>query len=84
MTELVDWYNDQHRHSAIGFVTPSQRHAGDDQALLEQRRQVYDMARSANPNRWSGQPRDWAHIKAVHLNPDNHADKESQPTQKSA
>ncbi|MDZ7811664.1 MAG: integrase core domain-containing protein [Ideonella sp.] len=23
VTELVDWYNNQHRHSAIGFVHPS-------------------------------------------------------------
>lgn len=34
-TALVRWYNEEHRHSAIGFVTPSQRHAGQDMALLE-------------------------------------------------
>jgi hypothetical protein len=25
---FVGWYNDQHRHSGIRFVTPSQRHSG--------------------------------------------------------
>ncbi len=27
VTELVHWYNEQHRHSAISFVTPEQRYA---------------------------------------------------------
>jgi len=27
---LVDWYNQEHRHSAIKFVTPEQRHLGQD------------------------------------------------------
>lgn len=85
-TEMVHWYNDQHRHSAIGFVTPSQRHAGEDQALLEQRRQVYELARNAHPDRWSGEPRAWTHIKEVHLNPDKPKpkDKEHHPTQRAA
>ncbi|WP_169465840.1 hypothetical protein [Massilia polaris] len=25
---FVRWYNEEHRHSAIKFVTPAQRHAG--------------------------------------------------------
>ena len=83
-SELVHWYNDQHRHSAIGFVTPNQRHSGEDQALLEQRRQVYERARGAHPQRWSGEPRDWARIKEVHLNPDKPTHKEHQPTQRAA
>ena len=28
VTELVKWYNQEHRHSAIRFVTSSQSHAG--------------------------------------------------------
>jgi hypothetical protein len=37
-------YNHQHRHSAIGFVTPAQRHAGLDRALFEERALVYERA----------------------------------------
>ncbi|MCP4338614.1 MAG: transposase [Desulfobulbaceae bacterium] len=29
------WYNDVHRHSALKFVTPGQRHRGDDITILE-------------------------------------------------
>jgi putative transposase len=71
VTDLVHWYNDEHRHSAIGFVTPSQRHAGQDTTLLKDRANVYELARQANPLRWSRQTRDWSHVQRVELNPDN-------------
>ena len=69
-TELARWYNEEHRHSAIGFVTPSQRHAGQDVALLANRAAVYEVARRANPHRWSKQTRDWSYVDQVHLNPE--------------
>jgi len=34
---FVDWYNRQHLHSAVGFVSPTQRHEGHDSAILAQR-----------------------------------------------
>jgi putative transposase len=37
---FVHWYNHEHRHSAIRFVTPAQRHAGLDAALLRKRDEV--------------------------------------------
>ena len=40
VTDLVEWYNHEHRHSAIRFVTPAQRHQGLDANLLDQRRTV--------------------------------------------
>jgi len=83
-TDLVRWYNDQHRHSAIGFVTPNQRHSGTDKELLTLRRQVYEEARRAHPNRWSGAPRDWSRVDAVHLNPDSPRNTELKPTQQAA
>lgn len=70
VTELVHWYNHEHRHSAIGFVTPAQRHMQIDQALLNDRARVYAAARDANPNRWSGPTRNWSRITQVHLNPE--------------
>jgi hypothetical protein len=27
---FVQWYNHEHRHSGIRYVTPAQRHAGED------------------------------------------------------
>ena len=51
VTELVRWYNYEHRHSSIRFVTPTQRHAGIDKALLEKRNALYKCARQANPTR---------------------------------
>lgn len=70
VTELAHWYNDEHRHSAIGFVTPSQRHEGQDTALLADRAVVYERARQANPQRWSKQTRDWRYVDQVNLNPE--------------
>ena len=50
---FVAWYNEDHRHSAIRYVTPAQRHVGEDVAVLEQRAGVYKRARARRPNRWS-------------------------------
>jgi putative transposase len=67
---FVQWYNTRHLHSAIRFVTPDDRHAGRDTALLRARRAVYLLARSRTPARWSGAVRIWEPINAVRLNPD--------------
>jgi transposase InsO family protein len=70
VTELVAWYNYEHRHSAIRFVTPAQRHEGLDGNLLDNRKAVYEAARAKHPQRGSGCSRNWQKIQAVHLNPD--------------
>jgi transposase InsO family protein len=67
---FVRWYNTEHRHSAIRFVTPDQRHQGEDRLLLTSRHQVYECARAARPQRWSGKTRNWSPIRPVWLNPD--------------
>jgi putative transposase len=67
---FVHWYNHEHRHSAVRFVTPEQRHAGQDAELLAKRVQVYEAAKVKNPQRWSGSTRNWEPVRAVHLNPD--------------
>jgi transposase InsO family protein len=84
VAELVHWYNHEHRHSAIRFVTPTQRHAGIDQALLNQRVNVYAAAREKNPHRWSGPTRNWSPITEVHLNPTKPNNKEVKLTFKKA
>ncbi len=63
---FVRWYNFDHRHSGIRYVSPAQRHAGDDHAILAARRR----ARELNPERWSGDTRNWSPIGAVTLNPE--------------
>lgn len=71
--EFVQWYNHQHRHSALNFVTPAQRHNGEEEQLLAQRHRVYEAAKARHPERWSGDTRNWSPASAVHLNPDQPA-----------
>lgn len=66
--EFVRWYNDEHLHSGIQFVTPGSRHRGEDVEILEKRREVYNEARYNKPQRWSGSIRNWGHIGEVMLN----------------
>lgn len=70
VADFVYWYNHHHRHSAIRFVTPAQRHAGLDKAILAQREATYAQAKARNPIRWTGQTRNWTPISVVWLNPD--------------
>lgn len=67
---FVDWYNHEHLHSAIKFVTPEQRHKGLDAKILAHRKQVYEQAQSNHPERWSGDIRNWEPVGAVYLNPE--------------
>lgn len=67
--EFVRWYNTQHLHSGIKFVTPEQRHRGEDAGILANRKLVYENAKEKNPARWSGETRNWEEIKSVRLNP---------------
>ena len=71
VTRFVAWYNDTHLHSSIGFVTPSSRHAGEDIAILEQRRNTYEVARERQPARWARHTRPWARPEIVTLLPES-------------
>lgn len=66
---FVRWYNEDHQHSGIRFVTPAQRHDGREVQILAARREVYEAARRRHPDRWSGKTRDWTPIAVVELNP---------------
>jgi transposase InsO family protein len=74
VSHFVQWYNHEHRHSAIRFVTPGERHAGLDTALLSKRVEVYEAAKARHPERWSGNARNWQPITVVYLNPDQHVE----------
>lgn len=69
---FVGWYNNEHRHSAIGYVTPCERHNGEAEAILAKRRYVYEQAKQRHPERWSGHTRTWETPAVVYLNPDKH------------
>ncbi|TCV94470.1 hypothetical protein EDC52_107213, partial [Biostraticola tofi] len=64
------WYNEEHYHSGIRYVTPAQRHRGDDREILMRRDEVYRAAQAAHPERWSGETRNWQPISTVTLNPE--------------
>jgi putative transposase len=67
---FVAWYNDEHLHSGIKYVTPSDRHARRDKPILAARHEVYTNAKKAAPRRWTGQTRNWTPISTVTLNPE--------------
>ena len=66
---FVRWYNGEHLHSGIRFVTPQARHAGRAEAILARRHRVYEAARARRPERWSGRTRNWTPVDVVRLNP---------------
>ena len=70
VARFIEWYNSEHRHSAIRYVTPAERHQGQENAILERRRLIYKRARQRHPERWSGRPRNWNPVDTVRLNPD--------------
>lgn len=65
---FVDWYNNEHHHSGIKFVTPLERHNGKDIEILEKRKKTYLLAKLKNPKRWSKNIKNWDHQKEVILN----------------
>jgi transposase InsO family protein len=66
---FIRWYNHEHLHSGIRFVTPECKHRGEDSALLEKRKAVYESARQQSPERWTQQTRNWEPVDYVMLNP---------------
>lgn len=74
--QFVQWYNTEHRHSGLNFVTPMQRHSGTAAGIMQQRIVVYETARQRNPQRWSGKIRDWSLPQSVRLNPMKDAESE--------
>ena len=67
---FTHWYNHEHRHSKLNFVTPVQRHEGKDEEVLKRRKEVLEEAKRSNPTRWSKGVRNCNPIGPVMLNPD--------------
>lgn len=68
ISKFVYWYNEEHLHSAIRYVTPGQRHRGEDKKILANRHRVYQLAQQNQPHRWSGRSRNWQPVQEVWLN----------------
>lgn len=68
VSEFVQWYNYEHRHSQIKYVTPMQRHTGEDKNILEKRKETYIKAKKRNPERWTKNIRNWEREDVVILN----------------
>jgi putative transposase len=67
--EFIEWYNRKHLHSGIKYVTPHQRFLKQDKIILDNRKQVYELAKMKNPNRWiNNNIKNWNRINAVFLN----------------
>ncbi len=67
---VTGWYNEVHRHSGINYVTPGQRHRGEDKMILKHRDAVYRQAKLIHPERWSRSTRNWQWVGTVALNPE--------------
>ena len=70
VTRFVSWYNSEHRHSAIRYVTPDERHSGAEVTILARRHALYERARSGKPERWPRETRNWTPLGVVVLNPE--------------
>ena len=68
---FVKWYNYEHHHSGINFLTPNQMRSGKGPEILQKRHQVYEAAKAAHPERWNGRAtRNWSMPDKVYLNPE--------------
>jgi putative transposase len=54
--QFFQWYNEEHRHSGIGLLTPSMVHFGEAQSVLAHRQVVLDAAYQAHPDRFVRRP----------------------------
>jgi putative transposase len=64
------WYNTEHRHSGIAFMTPADVHHGRVTQIIEIRTQALSAAYDANPSRFKGKrPEPKLPPEAVWINP---------------
>lgn len=68
MLAFTRWYNHEHKHRNLKFVSPAQRHRGDDAAIFANRTTVYEQARAKHPMRWRRGIRNWSLPSEVWLN----------------
>jgi putative transposase len=67
---FVHWYNTEHRHSGIGYITPNDRHEERTPQIMSHRNDVLTAAREKHPERWPNGQMHWEEYPVVYLNPD--------------
>jgi putative transposase len=72
--KFVHWYNHEHKHSGLKFMTPQERHSGQTDQVMNNRKAIYEAARGINPKRWTRGTRDWNLPEKVWLNPERDCD----------
>ncbi len=75
MSEFVDWYNNEHMHTRLNYITPAQRRNGKCQDIFDRRYKTFEKARSKHPERWSGKIKNWYLENEVLLKKGNYAKK---------
>jgi len=64
------WYNNEHRHSSLAFLTPGQVHHGETEEVLRRRHATMLAAYAAHPERFvNGPPKMPRLLEAVWINP---------------
>lgn len=64
------WYNHEHYHSGIGYLTPAMVHFGQSERVLEKRRKTLNAAYAAHPERFVRKPPEPPQLPdAVWINP---------------
>lgn len=64
-SSFFGWYNDEHRHSGIGFHTPSDVHYGRADAVRDRRALVLDSAFAEHPERFVRKPPEPPHLPSL-------------------
>jgi putative transposase len=68
--ELFDWYNNEHQHSSLAFLTPADVHYGRAANILAERQLVLEAAYAKTPERFvKGKPRVATLPDAIYINP---------------
>lgn len=67
--DFVRWYNHEHKHRGLNFVSPHERHCGAATTLMVNRHRVYTQAKARHPQRWGKRAtRNWSLPGEVWLN----------------
>ncbi|HHW21150.1 MAG TPA: transposase [Thermodesulfovibrio thiophilus] len=69
--QIGRWYNTEHLHSSIGYVTPNEMRSGKAYEIFNKRNEGMEVAKMQHPERWRSQKsKVWKAAERVVLNSD--------------